>query len=357
MILNIKAELTNYWNIAKSCSNVLSIYIPSTWDNLSILEDNTTASFFTTYYYILIDGSFDTNTHTWLIPPHLNERLIPVDSLVTHTDAPHDKINFKFYDDNNTIKLPIQQNIDSNTQNYFQYIPSDEEMALDDYYYAYKLNYAHDGVNDNLNLYQEVVQYDSNIYYAKIEDFTTNNDIIENFIYVGTNMQFINNNPKITFMNWLARCSQYNNSAYYLAYDEHNRIWQDLYHNYPGIFRESHYVNNSASDCQELYEAAKSELEKISRPAFEYSLTGMDIYAYDFNYLPTQIKLGDQIRIDHQQEDELNDTLNTALKEPLYITGIDHSLRNDGDYKFVVATHTASNTMIQRFAQLLAFGR
>lgn len=67
--------------------------------------------------------------------------------------------------------------------------------------------------------------------------------------------------------------------------------------------------------------------------------------------------LGDQIAIDYQENAYRNDTLYQALSEPLYLTGISHSLRSDGDYRFSVVTSKATDIMLKRFARILNFGR
>lgn len=164
-------------------------------------------------------------------------------------------------------------------------------------------------------------------------------------------------NPNRFLIYTVARQTLYDTSTYYKMLSKHNTCWQTLYQNYPGIFRESTYNNTTAVDSQELYVAAKAQLDNLSRPSFEYTLTGMDIYMYNSDFIPTKLHLGEQIRIDYQDPDQLTDTLNAALREPLYITGISHALRNDGDYQFTVTTRTATDSMVQRFAQLLNFGR
>ena len=166
-----------------------------------------------------------------------------------------------------------------------------------------------------------------------------------------------NANPNRFLIYNIARQTLYDTSTYYEMLSKHNACWQTLYQNYPGIFRESTYNNTTAVNSQELYVAAKAQLDNLSRPSFEYTLTGMDIYMYNSDFIPTKLRLGEQIRIDYQDPDQLTDTLNAALREPLYITGISHALRNDGDYQFTVTTRTATDSMVQRFAQLLSFGR
>lgn len=164
-------------------------------------------------------------------------------------------------------------------------------------------------------------------------------------------------NPNLYNLYLLSQQTLYNTEPYYKYLQEHNDCWKDLLQDYPGIFRESTYNNTTATNSQELYTAAKAQLDNLSRPSFEYTLSGMDIYMYNSDFIPTRLKLGEQIRIDYQDPDQLTDTLNAALREPLYLTGINHTLRNDGDYQFTVTTRTATDTMVQRFAQLLAFGR
>lgn len=345
----IANKLTEYWNVALSNLGVSGIYIASTWDCLHDLETSTNL-IETSYYAPLYGGSYNSSTSRWSAAPSLNSIVYPTTNLEPHINKKH-KYSFKYHDDNNFIKLPQQILNNSNTQTY--YTISDNTDA--EYYYAKLIAPGHDS-NDNLILYETIVTRNTQQYYIPIQSFATALDIIYNFIYANTDISKTLN-LNLQYLNWLASCSMYNRSVYYQSLQRHNEIWLYLHHNYPGVFRESVFQCDSVTNSQQLYEAARSELERLSKPSFEYSLTGMDIYAYDVNYLPTKIKLGEQIRIDYQEEMELNNTLNDALHEPLYITGISHALRNDGDYQFTVTTRAANDTMIQRFAQLLNFGR
>ena len=106
-----------------------------------------------------------------------------------------------------------------------------------------------------------------------------------------------------------------------------------------------------------MYNAAQAQLQQVSQPEFTYSMSALDIYMYDRDLLPYKIQLGDQIRIDYQEEASRFDMVNKALRESLFVTGITHNLRTDGDYQFTVETRRATDIMVQRFARLLSNGR
>ena len=265
--------------------------------------------------------------------------------------------SYKFMDDNDSWRI-IRSRSDQ-TQFDYQRLNSTVDQPYDN------ILANHAGINDNLNLYGADLRYKSEHYtfdystcklpsqwLAAAVDFGDNADLVQP---TGENNPAAN--PNLALITYLAQARQYNNSAYYNALYDHNQLWQKLLQRYPGVFRESVYQNTNAINSQELYESAKRELTKLSQPEYSYTLTGMDIYMYDSDYIPTRIKLGEQIRIDYQELGELNDSLNAALREPLYVTGINHTLRNDGDYQFTVITRTATDTMMQRFAKLLTLNR
>lgn len=138
---------------------------------------------------------------------------------------------------------------------------------------------------------------------------------------------------------------------------EHDKIWQHLYSAYPGVFCETTYENNDAATSMDLYFAAKAQLTALNQPEFSYSLTGIDIYSRGDKLLLWNVKLGDQVRIDYVEDEANVQVIDAALQEPLYITSINHSLRDDGNYQFDVATRKATDTMVRRFARLLTLGR
>lgn len=226
--------------------------------------------------------------------------------------------------------------------------------------HAFELSaYYHTPIkSDNLQLYKiqhnkKIEQYNCSLEWTTVPAYllatpcpSGNYDSID---FVG--------NPNLYLLYSIAHEVLQDNSKYYDYLTQHDECWQTLYRKYPGIFRESNYENSTAVNSQELYQAAKAQLDSVCKPSYEYSLTGMDIYMHDSDYIPTRIKLGEQIRIDYQEKDQLTDTLNAAIREPLYVTGISHTLRNDGDYQFTVTTRTATDIMVQRFAQLLNFGK
>lgn len=267
--------------------------------------------------------------------------------------------SYKFLDDNNIYRPVYTPQVD-NTQ--FIYQPIDIDSAQSDIE-PYHIILNKHNVLDNLNLYYADLRYKEEHYthysidncklpsqwLAAAVPFTETADVQP----TGASNDI--GNPNLALITYLAKASQYNNAEYYEYLHQHDELWQHMYQQFPGVFRESNFTNTTAITSQELYESARRELDKVSQPAYQYSLTGMDIYMHDSDYEPTRIKLGDQIRIDYQELNELNDSLNAALREPLYITGITHTLRNDGDYQFTVTTRSATDTMLQRFANILMF--
>lgn len=265
--------------------------------------------------------------------------------------------SYKFLDDNNSYRPIYTPQVD-NTQFIYQQVNESTDAAE-----PYSTILSNRTADDNLNLYHADLRYKEEHYTNFLFDncklpsqwLAAAVPFVDGATIKPTGASNDVGNPNLALITYLAKASQYNNTEYYEYLHQHNELWQHMHQQFPGVFRESNFTNTTAITSQELYESARRELDKVSQPAYQYSLTGMDIYMHDSDYEPTRIKLGDQIRIDYQELNELNDSLNAALREPLYITGITHTLRNDGDYQFTVTTRSATDTMLQRFANILMF--
>lgn len=342
----LASHLTEYWMVAYNAAQVLGYYLPQNWDCITEIE-NLSAGNTKQLNYVFVRENRYNDPPRWATEPRISTRFnLNIDE--------HNQTyiyTYKFFDTNQETELINNLTYD-HTQLY--YTPATAPLANDPYYYnlAYQV---HNDVDDKIVLYQTTLKMLGN-YYSIAADGKTPLTAEENLMaYLPTIDTFT---PLLErWIHFLAQHTQYNLSAYYAALNKHNNIWQSLYTKYPGIFRESAYVNETAGNNHELYQAAKRELEKVSKPEFSYTLTGMDIYMHNSDFMPTRIKLGEQIRIDYQERDQVTTTLNNALREPLFITGIQHSLRDDGDYQFTVTTRSATDTMVQRFAKLLNFNR
>ena len=350
----LSSTLTQYWSLAYSAAQILGYYLPQNWDCITALERLTDYSDVKQLAWPLLRSRYYNSTTSqwidgyaapyWNVEPTLSYRFF-----INVTSEEVYKHSYKFFDLNdprNNWTLDTR----AQTQLYYDPVYVTDSMFTNTYYQL--ADNTHQNYYDNIRLYYTTNRSKTNYYTTTNLPLTTEGYLLN---YIPSTITLI---PLLNqWIQFISNHNQYDLSKYYTALNKHNEIWQSLYTKYPGIFRESSYVNETASSSHELYLAAKRELDKLSKPEFAYTLTGMDIYMHNSDFLPTRIKLGEQIRIDYQEKDQITTTLNTALREPLFITGIQHSLRNDGDYQFTVTTRSATDTMVQRFAKLLNFKR
>lgn len=370
----IAAKLTEYWNLAHTAATTIGLFIPETWDCVAQLEQGNLPLVYTQQLPLLTQNHYD--VEHWTAAPEINSDVVP---LIQLKSSARQHRQFKFYNSNKMYEQPLAlyQNTQTgathytNTNNYYKLLISNsaepDSLNYDDSRYWYLAQEQHKHNVDTTSAYYAKIAYAERGYdltqgrrrtpasilaqwlgpKAKIMDVNTD---------IGIDWTDMHYNPNISFLTWLAQSREYNDAKYYTLREEHDKLWHHLHEAYPGVFRESNYVNQDASTPLELYNASKRELEASCQPQFSYSLTGMDIYMHDSDYNPMQLQVTDQIRIDYQEDIHGADTLGKALREPLYVTGIRHSLRNDGDYQFDVTTRKGTDVMMQRFAQLLNFG-
>lgn len=361
----IGAKLTEYWSIMYSAALSLGIFCPENWDCLSALEEGIESSILQAQLPLKANDAF-VDGH-WTLPPTLNTSVVPEASVETARS-----VDYRYYNENREPvspinKLPTNFVGYTNTENY--YVPWDEESLSPSTHYAEYwgiINEQHRALIDTSVGYETLLKLRQPRYYiTDPSSIKTLAQIMREWLgpakmpdinYDAISFTNVHYNPSNSFLAWLAQCREYDDALYYSLQKSRNDIWQHLYTTYPGVFRESTYKNEDAATSLQLYNAAKAQLNVLSQPQFTYSLTGMDIYMHDADYNPTTLSLGDQIRIDYQEDVHQYDTLNKALSTPLYITAIRHSLRNDGDYQFEVSTTRGTDVMMQRFAQLLSFG-
>lgn len=361
---NIDSRMNTYWQAMRRAALQQGLFIPEQWDCVDFLNQWGN------------EGPSTTVFSQWLI------QLLPL----TNSDG-HYKINdaygqncapqnnghvrtiyhHKYYDQQRDILNPLVTNdvhylstnpqkvITSNTENYYikvSTIPEAEAEAEFEqgyiWYTQYNANINHHRfVEDTIQLFCTKLKYQEVVY--NIGSFVPATTVRNgSWPDVSTYID--------DYYQKLLSCAVQGTTMYQWQ-AKHDEIWQHLYAAYPGVFNETTYNNTDAASSMDLYFAAKAQLTALNQPEFSYSLTGIDIYSRDDKLLLWNVKLGDQVRIDYAEDEANIQVIDTALQEPLYITSINHSLRDDGNYQFNVATRKATDTMVRRFARLLTLGR
>lgn len=380
---SIEGSLTQYWKVMRSCGLKLGLFFPETWNCIDLLElcrDNTVSTAVTKWcssYMELIPLRYIASSDTYV----LNSNYTPP-SLTTKKDTPY---KLRFYDQQKQILYPLRtltssiNRSHSNTDLNYQLVTDtyDDALRISPYfglYYAQRPNVLKE--SQILELYRTKLKTPQIIYISNTYSTTTDSvicytpciELLSRLCNIGTPGEGFTGwdvstrplvaafTPSMAVPLFLVK-REIASTNYYQYQLKHNIIWQKLYADYPGIFRESTYTDEASSNTTELYNAAVAQLDQLSHPEFAYTISALDIYMYNQDLLPINIQLGDQIRIDYQDEPTRFDSVNRALREALFVTGIRHTLRSDGDYQFTVETRRATDIMVQRFAQLLSGGR
>ena len=374
----IAAQLTNYWQLAYSAALTLGFYLPETWDCCLTLKS--AYSYHPEYIKWLPlqfansgpTSTYDKNTYLtqdFILSVEMAQLTLNPDIIPLFSSASGSFRQFKTLSNGHQLYTADSLILGEGDRGY--HLADNHNFQIDSlspFHFWQKVFNKIDTIEIDEKLIlsgYNLFVYDGNYnltYYVNNSPFLSTAHLLESWVagyqnpitYIVTSYDYTTADY---FTDYLANSVQYSDTNYYSLMEQHDAIWQDLYTTYPGVFRESTYINDDAATSSQLFEAANKELQVLAEPEISYDITGLDIYMKDKEYSPLNMTLGDQIAIDYQEDAYRNDTLYQALNEPLYLTGITHSLRSDGDYRFSVVTSKATDIMLKRFARILNFGR
>lgn len=351
---NIAAKMNEYWTAMRRAALQQGVFVPTSWDCVDFYKAHQSVNIFSPWLISLLpltDEIDSNNQHHYRISDYYGRDSVP------QSIKPQSIYRYKFYDQQRDIVNPLVTNnvqylaintdkvITSNTDNYYE---KQTDITEDDGYIWYTLSKNQRTLKDTIQLFRTKLKYQDMVYNighfmpATLQSTPTWPSDGETYIE--------------KYYHQLLQCYVQGTTMYQWQ-AKHDEIWQHLYAAYPGIFNETTYNNTDAASSMDLYFAAKAQLTALNQPEFSYSLTGIDIYSRDDKLLLWNVKLGDQVRIDYVEDEANPQIVDMALRESLYVTGINHSLRDDGNYQFNVATRKATDTMVRRFARLLTLGR
>lgn len=149
------------------------------------------------------------------------------------------------------------------------------------------------------------------------------------------------------------------------------RLWKELYSNYPGILLEDSYANEDVSSSFELYNAATLAFKDKQKPERSYNISLIDAYntvqiktqeesdRWSNNktswtdYRGQELKIGDGILVDVEEYYDTPDNIYQDLSQYLFITDISYDLRKDSDINITVNTIKYQDKLIKRLAKLI----
>jgi hypothetical protein len=156
----------------------------------------------------------------------------------------------------------------------------------------------------------------------------------------------------LALYNYIKNSTEIRSDFYRNSIKLNRDFWIDLYNNYPAVFLEATYKNETATTPELLYKAASNKFQELSNPEPEYSvtaidlknITGIDLY---------ELELGDQIRIEDNAIETKPDELKRLLQQRLFISKIDYTLRSDDNIKLTVNPVRYDDVLLDRLVKLL----
>ena len=147
---------------------------------------------------------------------------------------------------------------------------------------------------------------------------------------------------------------------------EQQRIWQELYQQFPGVLLETSYTNEHAATSAELYQMASIAFKDQIDVENSYSISLINAYkdlsikkdgdqsltTYE-NYRGQELKIGESILVDAEEYYDRRDDLQRALSQYLFITDLSYDLRKDSDISLTVNAIKYQDKLIQRLVKLI----
>lgn len=132
----------------------------------------------------------------------------------------------------------------------------------------------------------------------------------------------------------------------------HNKLWEEIYQNYPNIVLEENYSDSDAVSSNDLLKGARNYLRQYYQPESDYDITVINRSDLKGSgYIPS---IGQGILVDPTYYSNLTSTnFSNAVQQYLFVTDISYTLRSSSDIKLTVNAIKYSDKLIQRLAKLI----
>ena len=156
------------------------------------------------------------------------------------------------------------------------------------------------------------------------------------------------------YLNYLKPDNFLNNklSEYNKYQKQHQETWTQLYKQFPSILLEQKYQNEDATNSLELLQMAQLAMKDFNNIEREYGITTIDTFALK-GYKGQQINIGDSIALNAEELYTGFDDIKESLKQYLFVTDINYTLRQDTDVNLTVNKIKYQDKMIQQLAKLI----
>lgn len=332
----IEAELTMWWNAAKTASRYCEYFLPDSW---LPTVDNSQNYFAKDIWQLKYQfTSQEENTLANLVSVDLSNQYIPIVRIYSERDeqgVPQTYLP--------AYKLTYNPTI-TNTG-----FAATETLSNNPAYEACKKTLLSDGWNG-----WSVEETGKCTYYYI--DPTRNSgtqwkDLIRTISNTSTTYELYNG---LYAMQFYVLWNYYTNSpltTYEKLLEEKLGLWQYLYSLYPNVLLESSYKNEQASSSAQLYKEAQLAFKDKMHPEKQYNITIMDINRVVGDR--SLFRIGEPIAINAQEYYDEPDDVFQALSQFLFITDISYTLRNDADIQLTVNSIKYQEKLLQQLVKLI----
>lgn len=338
----IESQLTQYWMQAYSASKYCEFFLPESWQPRSESGTNHFAG------SIIEISPVDSNN-------------LEYTTKILHTFIPRVKI----YSKGGTSRLPKYKIY------YKQTPPITTEDTVLKFINQNNIKKAKDVIQNNIvfdNIFNVLEETYDNFY---IEELEATSDITKTTYYYAEQETGIQWNKILSLLspsaprfenfnglyimqyNILKRSfTNLNLSGYEKALSEHNRVWNQLYREFPGVILEGTYSDSDATTPLDLFVLSSNAFKDMSQPENGYSISVIDV-ANIMGYSGQEITIGDGIRIKADEFYADADLIKKALSQYLFVTDISYDLRKDSDIQLTVNSIKYQDKLIQRLVKLI----
>ena len=332
----IEAELTMWWNAAKTASKYCEYFLPDSWLPTVNNSQNYFAKDVWQFKYKNI-GDQD-NLTADLVSVGLSNKYVPIVRIYSERDeqgVPQTYLP--------AYKLTYNPTI-VNTG-----FSAAETLSKNLAYEACKVALLSDGWNGwSVEETGKCTYY----YVDPVRNSGTKwKDLIRTISNTSTTYELYNG---LYAMQFYVLWNYYTNSpltTYEKLLEEKLGLWQYLYSLYPNVLLESSYKNEQASSSAQLYKEAQLAFKDKMHPEKQYNITIMDMNRVTGDR--SLFRIGDPIAIHAQEYYDESDDVFQALSQFLFITDISYTLRNDADIQLTVNSIKYQEKLLQQLVKLI----
>ena len=348
----IETKLQSYWDQAYTASKYCKYFLPKSWQPDTQAVKNAFAENILTPIYSKRQGQETAVVENVMLSNHfLPEVKMYINDTVSKTNYRNYLPKYTWYWDPNN--KPDISEIAKQGLDYKNYTRATDIELLD------ILFNEQTGLNDVMQTLN-----------TKLSDWY----VIEN----GLTVYYYNSNNS-TGMLWSNLANELNSSchydkhtglygmAWYILYnyytkreieeyinakEEHNRIWHEIYSDYPFLILEDNYSYPQATNSSELLKMAKLIFKGKREPERNYTLSLIDSHSLQ-GYIGQELKPGQGIMLKASDYYNENDDIATALKQYLFITDVSYSLRDDSNISVTVNSIKYQEKLLQSLVKLI----